>query len=76
MNVILMAAGGFIFGYDTGQVSGFLEMRDFLNRFGQRRDDGTPYFSNVRSGLIVALVGLLSTREIPDTDANSYPLVR
>lgn len=49
--------GGFIFGYDTGQISGFLEMRDFLDRFGQHRPDGTAYFSNVRSGLIVSLVG-------------------
>ncbi|KAI8943257.1 hypothetical protein NX059_001279 [Plenodomus lindquistii] len=55
---ILVSMGGFVFGYDTGQVSGFLEMKDFLDRFGQRRDDGTPYFSNVRSGLIVALLSI------------------
>lgn len=30
-------------------------MPDFLDRFGQRGSDG-PYFSNVRQGLIVALV--------------------
>lgn len=44
------------FGYDTGQISGFLEMPDFLRRFGQHRADGEPYFSDVRSGLIVAMV--------------------
>ncbi|KAH9866324.1 hypothetical protein J1614_008891 [Plenodomus biglobosus] len=33
-------------------------MEDFLDRFGQRRRDGTPYFSNVRSGLIVALLSI------------------
>ena len=44
------------FGYDTGQISGFLEMPDFLDRFGQRHSDGTAYFSNVRAGLIVSLV--------------------
>jgi hypothetical protein len=44
------------FGYDTGQISGFLEMPNFLERFGQKKADGTPYFSDVRSGLIVALV--------------------
>jgi MFS family permease len=46
------------FGYDTGQISGFLAMPDFLRRFGQRHDDGTFYFSNVRSGLIVALLSI------------------
>ncbi|KAJ4288452.1 hexose transporter hxt5 [Kalmusia sp. IMI 367209] len=53
--------GGFIFGYDTGQISGFLAMPDFLRRFGQRHTNGqTPeyYFSNVRSGLIVGLLSI------------------
>ena len=44
------------FGYDTGQISGFLEMPNFLTRFGQTRPNEGPYFSDVRSGLIVALV--------------------
>ncbi|KAF2845632.1 siderophore iron transporter mirC [Plenodomus tracheiphilus IPT5] len=55
---ILVSMGGFVFGYDTGQISGFLGMKDFLDRFGQRHNDGTPYFSNVRSGLIVALLSI------------------
>ena len=46
------------FGYDTGQISGFLEMPDFLQRFGQQHADGTYYFSNVRSGLIVAMLSI------------------
>lgn len=53
---IFVSMGGFIFGYDTGQISGFLEMKDFLRQYGEQADDGTYYFSNVRSGLIVALV--------------------
>jgi SP family sugar:H+ symporter-like MFS transporter len=60
---ILVAMGGFIFGYDTGQISGFLEMDVFKQRFGEL---GSPaahppdgyYFSNVRQGLIVAMVSL------------------
>jgi SP family sugar:H+ symporter-like MFS transporter len=58
---MLVAMGGFIFGYDTGQISGFLEMNVFLERFGEPTAV-TPnhpsgyYFSNVRSGLIVGLV--------------------
>lgn len=53
---ILISMGGFIFGYDTGQISGFLAMPNFKERFGQRHHDGTFYFSNVRSGLIVGMV--------------------
>jgi SP family sugar:H+ symporter-like MFS transporter len=33
-------------------------MPEFLGRFGQKHPDGTFYFSNVRSGLIVALLSI------------------
>jgi SP family sugar:H+ symporter-like MFS transporter len=33
-------------------------MPEFLERFGQQHSDGTFYFSNVRSGLIVALLSI------------------
>ncbi|RMZ81910.1 hypothetical protein DV738_g2036, partial [Chaetothyriales sp. CBS 135597] len=46
------------FGYDTGQISGFLEMPNFLQRFGQKNIQGEYYFSDVRSGLIVALLSI------------------
>jgi SP family sugar:H+ symporter-like MFS transporter len=73
---VFVSMGGFIFGYDTGQISGFLvcehrdlsrfialinisqAMPEFLSRFGQMASDGTFYFSNVRSGLIVAMLSV------------------
>jgi len=43
--------GGFMFGYESGQISGFLAMPDFLQRFG---DNGE--FSAIRQGTIVGLL--------------------
>jgi SP family sugar:H+ symporter-like MFS transporter len=43
--------GGFMFGYESGQISGFLAMSDFIDRFGE---DGK--FSAVRQGTIVGLL--------------------
>jgi SP family sugar:H+ symporter-like MFS transporter len=43
--------GGFMFGYESGQISGFLAMPDFVERFG---DNGE--FSPVRQGTIVGLL--------------------
>ncbi|KAI6716031.1 hypothetical protein JHW43_001415 [Diplocarpon mali] len=59
----LVAMGGFIFGYDTGQISGFLEMHVFLERFGEQVTVSSAHptgyrFSNVRSGLIVGLLSI------------------
>lgn len=60
-----VSIGGVIFGYDTGQISGFLEMNNYKHRYGQQKSDGTFYFSNVRSGLIVSLVRSLCLDPFP-----------
>ncbi|CAI5756325.1 unnamed protein product [Candida verbasci] len=70
---VLIAFGGFVFGFDTGTISGFINMTDFKRRFGQRHSDGTYYFSNVRTGLIVGIfnaacaVGAIFLSKIADT---------
>ncbi|KAF8905375.1 general substrate transporter [Mucidula mucida] len=61
MLATVASMGGFIFGYDTGQISDILLMDDFLTRFGQctvEGDASTCHFSNVRSGLIVAMLSI------------------
>ncbi|EFR05357.1 high-affinity fructose transporter ght6 [Nannizzia gypsea CBS 118893] len=54
---VFVSMGGFLFGYDTGQISGILEMEDFKRRFGEPGPQGYS-FSHVRAGLIVALLSV------------------
>ncbi len=61
MLAIIASMGGFIFGYDTGQISDILLMSDFKLRFGECDTPGvadTCSFSDVRSGLIVGLLSI------------------
>ncbi|CAG9974728.1 unnamed protein product, partial [Clonostachys byssicola] len=48
--------GGFIFGYVSGQISGFFLMKDFGQRFGTPEPDGKFSFSAARQGTIVGLL--------------------
>lgn len=59
---ILVSMGGICFGYDTGQISGFLEMDNFLFNFADERPGVDPAeytFSWQRNGLIVGMVSIL-----------------
>ncbi|KAI0074897.1 general substrate transporter [Panus rudis PR-1116 ss-1] len=61
MLAVLASMGGFIFGYDTGQISDILLMEDFKLRFAQCQTPGdvnTCDFSIVREGLIVSLLSI------------------
>ena len=55
---IMVAFGGFVFGWDTGTISGFVNQTDFVRRFGSTRKNGTHYLSNVRTGLIVSIFNI------------------
>ncbi|SCU95671.1 LAMI_0F03246g1_1 [Lachancea mirantina] len=56
---LMVAFGGFVFGWDTGTISGFVNMTDFKQRFGfYDPSSGTYYLSDVRTGLIVAIFNI------------------
>lgn len=55
---IMIAFGGFVFGWDTGTISGFVNMPDYLRRFGQISGEGEYYLSKARTGLIVSIFNI------------------
>ncbi|CCK68871.1 sugar porter family MFS transporter KNAG_0B04370 [Huiozyma naganishii CBS 8797] len=76
----MVAFGGFIFGWDTGTISGFVAQTDFLRRFGQKNADGTHYLSKVRTGLVVSIfnigcaIGGLVLAKLGDTHGRKLAL--
>lgn len=56
-----MSLGGLTFGYDSGSISDFLIMEDFLLNFANCTNDLDPTsctFSNSRTGLIVGMLSI------------------
>lgn len=55
---VMVAFGGFVFGWDTGTISGFVKQTDWVRRFGSQDASGNYYLSNVRTGLLVSIFNI------------------
>ncbi|ROT36381.1 galactose transporter [Sodiomyces alkalinus F11] len=78
---LLVSLGGFIFGYEGGAISGYLQMRDFIHRFGD--DAGTDdrdQLGRVRTGCMVSflsvgcLFGALISAPVADRLGRKYSI--
>lgn len=57
---VVTSVGGFLFGYDTGQISGMLIFTDFRNRFatGPVDENGVNTFVPILESLLVSLMSI------------------
>ncbi|CAJ2510638.1 Uu.00g062630.m01.CDS01 [Anthostomella pinea] len=53
---LVASIGGFMFGYVSGQISGYFQMDDFARRFGQADGNGGYSFDAARQGTITGLL--------------------
>lgn len=53
---LVASIGGFMFGYVSGQISGFFSMDDYARRFGDAQSDGTYTFSPAKQGSITGFL--------------------
>jgi len=55
---VMTSIGGFLFGYDTGQISAMQTFTDFVNRFAQLQPDGTRAWNSYILALVVSLMSI------------------
>lgn len=56
---LMVAFGGFVFGWDTGTISGFVQMPSFKQTFGEWNvKDNSFEFTNTRVGLIISIFNI------------------
>lgn len=79
---LLVAFGGFVFGWDTGTISGFVQMPTFQQTFGEYSITTNEFeFSNTRVGLIIAIfnigcaVGGLTLAKLGDVVGRKVALI-
>lgn len=77
---LLVSLGGFIFGWEGGSISGYTQMDNFKNRFGDVESDGALKLGNVRQGLMVGmlcvgcLIGALASGPLSDRFGRKYSI--
>lgn len=54
----MTSIGGFLFGYDTGQISSMLLFKDFINRFAQTNSAGEKEWQPIIKSLVVSLISI------------------
>lgn len=56
---LMVAFGGFVFGWDTGTISGFVQMKTFKEQFGDYNEDSTSHeFTTTKMGLIISIFNI------------------